>query len=369
MARLEALIAGEIERERFLPFQRFMQLALYAPGLGYYAAGATKLGAAGDFVTAPELSPLFGAALARQVAAIMTAECNTVVELGAGSGRLAAGLLAELARLDRLPGRYCIIELSADLRARQQALLRHALPTLCERVQWLERMPDAIRGIVLANEVLDAVPVALVRTAGADVLELGVVAGCGGDAFAWSARPARGELAAAARELDLPDGYTTEIHLLARALVRTIGAALSHGALLVIDYGFPRREYYHPQRAGGTLMCHYRHHSHADPLALVGLQDITSHLDFSALAQAALDSGMTLLGYATQAHFLINCGLLELLAALDPNDVHRYAPACAAVQTLVGPAEMGELFKVIAFGRGIDRPLLGFRSGNRAGML
>lgn len=346
-----------------------MELALHAPGLGYYAAGAAKFGPQGDFVTAPELTPLFAGALARQLGELIERGCTRIVELGAGTGRMAADILAELQRLDRLPDRYEIVELSADLRARQ-ALTASALPAeLGARLHWLDTLPALSHAVILGNEVLDALPVGLIRVEAGEVQELGVALTADRTAFRWCARPATGALREAARALDLPDGYTTEIHLAAQRLVRTLAEQMTHSVALFIDYGFPVSEYYHPQRSGGTLMCHYRHRAHPDPLCLPGLQDITAHLDFSALARVAVESGAELLGYTQQAHFLMNCGLLDALAALDPQDVRRYAPACAAAQKLLSPAEMGELFKVIAFGRGIDPPLRGFRNGDRSGLL
>ncbi len=369
MARLEASIVAEIRACGSMPFSRFMELALYAPGLGYYVAGAHKLGAGGDFITAPELSPLFGAAVAQQIAEHMAPDCDTLVELGAGTGRLAADVLRELERLDRLPGRYCILEVSPDLAATQRHTLQKSVPALIERVQWLDALPTRIRGVIVANEVLDALPVALVTTRGGAIDELGVAWESGPQRFAWTHRAARGEVRAAAEALRLADGYTTELHLAAQGLVRAVGEALEHGVAIFVDYGFPRREDYHPQRTTGTLMCHYRHHAHPDPLRLVGLQDITSHLDFTALAEAAADVGLEILGYTTQAHFLIDCGILDRLSALGPDDGATYARACAGVQPLLSPAEMGELFKVIAFGRGVARPLLGFRTADRSGRL
>jgi len=369
MQRLEALIMDEIGAGAFMPFQRYMELALYAPGLGYYSAGATKFGADGDFVTAPELSQLFGATLAQQIAQLMDLGCERVLELGAGTGRMAADILLELTRLDRLPRSYEIVEVSGDLRSRQLDTLRTTVPELCGRIHWRDGLPERFEGVILGNEVLDALPVALVRAQGGAIRELGVAATPDRESFTWTTRPAQGQLLRAATALALPEDYTTEVHMAAHGMVRTLGTILEHGAALFIDYGFPQAEYYHPQRATGTLMCHYRHHSHADPLVLPGLQDITSHIDFSAIATAAAESGLDLLGYAPQARFLMNCGLLEQLGRIDPQDVRRYAPACAGAQTLLSPAEMGELFKVIAFGRGIDEPLLGFQAGDRSGRL
>ncbi|MPZ45629.1 MAG: class I SAM-dependent methyltransferase [Betaproteobacteria bacterium] len=373
LARSRALrerVLDEIERDGFLPFARFMELALYAPGLGYYASGTPKLGAAGDFVTAPETTAFFGAALAAQLAELIAAGCEDIVELGAGSGILAADILRELERRDRLPRRYGILEISAALAERQRTTLRETVPHLLDRVHWLERLPQRIRGVVLGNEVLDAMPTALVTCRNEALLELGVTRKApASDELTWSSRPARGELLHAAQALQLPEGYTTELHLAARALVRALSDTLERGVVLLLDYGFTRREYYHPQRNRGTLMCHYRHYAHDDPLQLVGLQDISVHVDFSALADAAHESGLKVLGYATQAHLLINCNILDRLASIPVNDTVRYTKAAAGVQKLLSPAEMGELFKAIAFGRGIEPPLLGFSSGDRRATL
>jgi SAM-dependent MidA family methyltransferase len=361
--QLNALIRREIGAAGgWLPFARYMELALYAPGLGYYSAGSRKLGAAGDFVTAPELSPLFGRALARQLAELVRQGLPGILELGAGSGALAATLLTELAALGSLPERYNILEVSADLRERQQARLAQFVPQFADRVHWLDALPDRLHAIVIANEVLDAVPVQRVRVDQGTAQEMGVVAAA--DGYAWACRPAGAALAAAARALSLPDDYETEISLAAHALVADLGRRLERGALLFIDYGFPAREFYHPQRNRGTLMCHYRHHAHADPFLWPGLQDITAHVDFSAIARAA--PGLDLLGYTSQAQFLINCGITELLAAVPAADAARYAPLAAQAQKLLSPAEMGELFKVIALGRGITAPLPGFSRGDKS---
>ena len=362
--RLVSLISAEIASGGgWISFARYMELALHAPGLGYYSAGAHKLGAAGDFVTAPELSGLFGQTLARQAAQVLRAGIPDVMELGAGSGRLARDLLAELKALDCLPQRYLILETSAELRERQRALLAREMPQLASRVAWLDALPAAFSALVIGNEVLDAMPVHLVTARDDGIEELGVTATAG--TFAWSARPAAGTVLAIASELDLPSGYTTEIHPAAEAFVRTLATHLERGVALLIDYGFPAREYYHPQRASGTLMCHYRHHAHDDPFCLVGLQDITAHVDFSSLATSAVASGLELLGYANQAQFLINCGITEVLARTPSEDAAAYLPLAAQAQQLVSPAEMGELFKAIAFGKALDAPLLGFNSGDK----
>ena len=362
-ARLQRLIRGEIQAGGgWISFSRYMELALYAPGLGYYSAGSHKLGAAGDFITAPELSPLFGRTMARQVAELLAQDIPDVIELGAGSGALAAVLLSELAALNQLPQRYLILEVSADLRQRQQAHLAATVPLLADRVSWLDRLPDQLQAVVIGNEVLDALPVHRIRVDQGGVEEIGVIAN--NDHFAWACRTAPATLQQAVSGEDLPDDYESEINLAAPALISSLAQGLTRGALLFFDYGFPAQEFFHPQRNRGTLMCHYRHHAHADPFLWPGLQDITAHVDFSAVAQAG--AGLELLGYTGQAQFLINCGITELLAAVPAADTARYAPLAAQAQQLLSPAEMGELFKVIALGRGITGPLLGFRHGDRS---
>lgn len=361
---LAAQIRAEIEASGgWISFARYMTLALYAPGLGYYSAGSAKLGPSGDFVTAPELSPLFAQCLARQLADILEAAPGDVLELGAGSGALAADLLAALAALGRAPERYAILEVSAELRERQRALIEQRAGVLARRVQWLEDIPDAFSGAVVANEVLDAVPTHLVRVEGGTIEEIGVTVAA--EVFALAPKPAAGELLEAARALALPDGYTTEINLASRALTTRLARALDRGAIVLIDYGFGAAEYYHPQRSSGTLMCHYRHRAHGDALALPGLQDITAHVDFTSIAAAGADAGLQVLGYASQAQFLVNTGITELLAETPASDARVYAPLAAQAQTLLSPAEMGELFKVLALGRGVPLPLRGFARGDR----
>jgi len=349
----------------WIGFQRYMQLALYAPGLGYYMAGARKLGRDGDFVTAPEISPLFGQTLARQVAQVLDAGLQEVIEIGAGSGALAASLLAELEHLGALPDRYLILELSADLRERSRDTLAACVPHLMERVAWLNVLPPACSGVVLGNEVLDAMPVGIVRATDAGIEEAGVAVAADGS-LAWAWRPASADLTEAARALQLPPGYMTEIGLVARGFIRSVAETLQRGIALFIDYGFPLREYYHPQRATGTLMCHYRHHAHTDPFFLPGLQDITSHVDFTSIADAGSAAGMELLGYTTQAQFLINCGITDVLARVPAEDAVRYLPLSNQANRLLSPSEMGELFKVIAFGKGFEAPLVGFANGDRS---
>ncbi len=348
-------------------FARYMELALYAPGLGYYMAGARKLGRDGDFVTAPEISPLFGRALARQIAPLVAGGLSEILEIGAGSGALAADLLLELERLGNPPRRYLILELSADLRSRSRDTLAARAPRFLERVAWLNVLPPAFTGVVIGNEVLDAMPVHRVIRSRGDTLEEFVQYDEQADRFVGLAGPATHEALRAAGELQLPDDdYRTEIHLRARTFIRSLGAILDRGVALFFDYGYPRHEYYHPQRAQGTLMCHYRHRAHDDPFFLPGLQDITSHIDFSAIARAGADGGLELLGYASQAQFLINCGLTDILAETPAEDVAAYAPQAAQVHKLLSPAEMGELFKVIALGKGMTGPLRGFERGDKS---
>jgi SAM-dependent MidA family methyltransferase len=363
--KLARLIAGEIRSGGgWLPFARYMELALYAPGLGYYMTGARKLGRDGDFVTAPEISRLYGRALARQIEQLAALGFDEILEIGAGSGALAADLLTELERLGRPPRRYLILDLSPDLRDRSRDTLAARAPRMLERVAWLNALPPAFAGIVIGNEVLDAMPVHVFERTGGEILELGV--GLGQDGFRWAAHSRPSAPHSPEPSLFPVDGYRTEVQFVARGFVRSVGEALARGAALFIDYGFPRQEYYHPQRARGTLMCHYRHRAHDDPFFLPGLQDITTHLDFSALAQAGREGGLELLGYASQAQFLINCGITGILAETPATDVASYAPLAAQAHKLLSPAEMGELFKVIAFGKGVSAPLLGFAQGDRS---
>jgi SAM-dependent MidA family methyltransferase len=362
------LIAADIGRQGWIDFARYMELALYAPGLGYYAAGSTKFGGAGDFVTAPEISPLFSRTLARQIAQLLEIAGDQVIELGAGSGRMARDLLLALAELDALPSRYSMVEVSAELRARQQQMLQDLPDSLRSRVQWLDTTPARINGVVLGNEVLDAVPVQLVAWHDQETLERGVA--WDGRAFAWAERPLQpGPLAARSGALSPSPPYISEVSLTVAALVRTLASALERGALLFIDYGFGRAEYYHPQRNRGTLMCHYRHHAHDDPFFAPGLQDITSHVDFTSVALAGVEAGLKLAGYTTQAHFLVNAGITELLAHTPPQNVAEYLPLAAQAHKLLSPAEMGELFKVIAMTRGIEDELVGFRAGDKSRLL
>lgn len=354
----------------WLPFDAFMALALYTPGLGYYARGGQPFGhlpvsrggqPGSDFVTAPELSPLFGAALARQVGqALAAAQAHSVWEFGAGSGALAEQLLDALDAQGHVVQQYAIVDVSGALRAQQaQRLARFGA-----RVQWLDQWPLRMHGVVVGNEVLDAMPVQLLHFDGSHWHERGVVAVGNAETtsesqgFAWQDRPT-------ALRPPLPDenflpGTTTEIHLQAQAFIRTLASRLDCGMALLIDYGFPDAEYYHPQRSDGTLMCHRAHRADSNPLADVGDKDITAHIDFSAIALVAQDAGLAVAGYTTQAHFLMNCGLLDLLLTAD---LRQRANA----QKLLTEHEMGELFKAIALVKGLPgfRPL-GFAAGDRS---
>ena len=324
----------------WISFARYMELALQV----YYGRDDRQFGARGDFVTAPELGSLFGRTLARQLRELE----GPILELGAGTGALAETLLEEFER------EYLILETSAALRSRQAARLGG-------RVKFLERLPQAFRGVIIANEVVDAIPVHAVGWRATGVMERGV-----SSQLAWQERPASGAVLHAAKAIEVPVPYDSEIGLAGQAWMRSLAAHLAQGVILVIDYGFPRAEYYHPQRSMGTLMCHARHRAHGDPFAQPGEQDITAHVDFSALARAAREGGLEVLGYATQAQFLVNCGITDVLGEANIENALHYAPIAAEAQQLLSPAEMGELFKVLAVGRGVKQPLMGFVRGNRS---
>lgn len=347
-----------------ISFAEFMQYALYAPNLGYYSAGQTKLGAAGDFTTAPEMTPLFGATLARAILPILPKCGGQIFELGAGSGALAVSVLKELAAQNCPPQNYFIVDLSADLIARQRQRIAQEAPEFLDKVHWLDHLPEEMSGVVLANEVLDAVPCELIRwDENGKAWQMGVI--WNGQAFDFKAKniddPA---LAAAVLALPKQRDYLSEINPAACALVKTLGEKLRQGTLIFLDYGFPRAEYYHAERRSGTLMCHYRHHAHADPLILLGLQDITAHVDFTAIAEAGTAAGLDLIGYLTQAQFLLNAGILDLLQAL-PAQTADYFRAASSLQSLLSPAEMGELFKVMIFGRGVALDWAACAAGDR----
>ena len=351
-----------------LPFDRYMELALYAPGLGYYVNGRRKLGEGGDFVTAPELSPVFGACVANQVAECLGhMDGGSVLEFGAGSGRLAADMLLQLARLESLPRRYLILEVSPDLRALQRATLAERVPQLLDRVEWLDGMPAAgFVGVVVANELLDAMPVHRFRRGADGWQELAVVMRDESFEDHWTAVHSPGLVEALARlwpgDVDVSEGYSSEINLRLGPWLAALASRLERGYLLLIDYGYTQREYYHPERRQGTLICHFRHRAYADPYLLPGLQDITANVDFSAVAQSAVSAGMQLAGYTTQAHFLIDNGLDRQVSELDFADIAHSMQVMQGVKRLTLPSEMGERFKVIALAADTPATLAGFRT-------
>ena len=363
----------------WLSFAEFMELALYAPGLGYYSAGSVKLGAGGDFVTAPEVSDLFSRCVARQCADVLAETGGEILELGAGTGRMAVTILKSLAEIGVLPNRYAILEVSADLSDRQRARVQQLPPELRERVVWLDRLPETpIRGVVLANEVLDALPVQrfVVREGRARELGVGLVsaelgAGLGGarlgpglagtGALAW--QEAAADFAAATamlRELPepLPDGYASELCPRVEPWITSVGQCLDQGALLLFDYGLPRAHYYHPQRTDGTLRCYFKQRAHSDPFINIGVQDITAWVDFTRVGEAALAAGLEVAGFATQAAFLLGTGIEAMTA--EATDVATRARLAGEARRLLLPGEMGESFKVMALCRNLQQPLRGF---------
>lgn len=370
-AAVTGLIREHIARAGgWLSFERFMELALYAPGLGYYSAGSSKIGAAGDFVTAPEVSDLFSQCLARQCAEVLRA-CGRgeILELGAGTGRMAATLLTALAHSDALPERYAILEVSADLAARQRERLAELPAALRARVVWLTRLPERpIEGLILANEVADALPCRRF-TLGADgIEELGVAAGASaaGEAAVLQVRSAAADALLtqacagilAGLPARLPHGYSSEVCLRVAPWIASLGECLGRGALLLCDYGLPRSQYYHPQRMDGTLRCHFKHRVHDDPCINVGVQDITAWVDFTRVADAALAAGLEVAGFATQAAFLLATGIEELVTRAP--DGSPRARLAGEARRLLMPGEMGEAFKVMALTRAWDEPLQGF---------
>ena len=380
---LAGLIRAELAAAGgWLSFERFMELALYEPGLGYYSAGSVKIGVGGDFVTAPEVSDLFNRCVARQCAEILTATGGEILELGAGTGRMAATVLTALAAQGVLPERYAILEVSADLAARQRARLAQLPPQLRERVVWLEGLPQSpLRGVMLANEVADALPCRRFTWRDGAVRELGVAldettASAGGAtggapeaggeeiSFREQSAAAQAPLARACEGLlaslegELPPGYVSELCLRVEPWIASLSECLGRGVLLLCDYGLPRRHYYHRERASGTLRCHFKQRAHADPYINVGVQDITAWVDFTRIAEAALAADLTVSGFATQAAFLLATGLEGLVA--EAGDGGPRARLAGEARRLVLPEEMGEAFKFMALTRGYDAPLCGF---------
>lgn len=360
---LQQIIIDDIRQHQgWIPFSRYMELALYAPDLGYYSGGATKLGKDGDFTTAPEMSALFGATLATLAGKLFAQTTAQVMEFGAGTGKLARDFLTECQLSGIAIERYFIVELSGELRARQEDLLKDF-----PQVVWLQEMPASFSGIVLGNEVLDAMPVDLVRKTADGWCEIGVALAEDGDAarLQYRERACDADKCMQIPDADeLPVGYLTEVHAVASGFMHSLAQMLNAGcaatgkgaAAILIDYGFPAHEYYHPQRSQGSLMCHYRHHAHPDPFYLPGLQDITAHVDFTAMARAALEENLSVLSYTSQAGFLLESGIADILSRTSPEEVMAYLPQANALQKLISPAEMGELFKVLVVGSGIDLP-------------
>ena len=352
--------AAELIRERitaaggWISFADFMEMALYAPGLGYYSAGAVKLGASGDFVTAPEVSDLFSRCVARQCADVLAATGGDILELGAGTGRMAACVLQSLAEIRVLPDKYHILEVSADLADRQRARLGELPKELRDRVIWLDRLPAApMRGVVLANEVLDALPVQRFVVRAGHARELGVA--LVGDGFAW--QESSSEISDIPAE-DLPDGYISEVCSRVDPWIAGVSQCVSQGALLLFDYGLPRAHYYHPQRADGTLRCYFKQRAHDNPFINIGVQDITAWVDFTRVADAGLAAGLEIAGFVTQAAFLLGTGIEAMTMEVD--DVALRARLAGEARRLLMPGEMGESFKVMALCRDLDVPLRGF---------
>ena len=345
-----------------IPFQQYMQAALFEPGLGYYRCGTEKFGAVGDFVTAPELSALFGQSLARFIQQITAAD--NVLEVGAGSGRLAVSILETLKAQSSLPETYYILELSNELRGRQRQAIQAALPEYLDQVVWLDAMPESFRGVVIANELLDAMPVTRFRLDNDLLLEEYVV--CNENELAYIYEPTSNQrLISRIEELKQQtsigeiESYYSEVNFVAEDWLKSLADGIESGVVLIIDYGYPRNAYYHAQRYMGTLMCHYQHRAHPDPLILPGIQDITAHIDFTAMADAALEAGMEVIGFTTQAHFLLNLGLLDLLDA-QQQDLPDFLQASGQVKRMTLPSEMGESFKVMAFTKNYDGDVGGF---------
>jgi SAM-dependent MidA family methyltransferase len=363
--KLIELIKNEIiHTNGAISFKRYMELSLYAPGLGYYAAGSIKLGKEGDFITAPEISPLFSCAIANALIPVLT-RVKIVLEVGAGSGRMAADILNFLAAKDALPDEYWILELSADLRERQRETIKNTIPDFIDKVKWLDTLPQQFSGVVVANELLDAMPVQLFQKTENDFNEINV--GWDGQKFVFLLCPSSDarlqhrlhEIESVAGAAFTP-GYLSEVNFAAEDWIQSIAERLQQGLILLIDYGFPQHEYYHPQRDQGTLMCHYRHRSHTDPFVYPGLQDITAHVDFTAMADAALAADLNVVGYTNQVSFLMGAGLIDLAAAVDQSDIKNQMNVASEIKKLTLPHEMGELFKVIGFSKNCDVTLPAF---------
>ncbi len=363
--KLIALIKSEIDKKGgVISFQRYMELVLYAPGLGYYAAGSIKLGEEGDFITAPEISPLFSQALANAILPIIDSQ-QIILEVGAGRGRMAADILVYLKQQNKLPKEYWILELSADLRQRQKSIIEKSIPEFIDKVKWLDTLPEQFSGVVLANELLDAMPVQLFQKVEKGINEVNVI--WLDDKFVFQFNPntddrlmARVTDIEAELKIELATGYVSEINFAAEDWLKSIAERLQQGVIVLIDYGFPRHEYYHAQRKQGTLMCHYRHRTHPDAFVYPGLQDITAHVDFTSMADAALEANLQVIGYTNQVSFLMGAGLLELADIENESDTKQQMETASQIKKLTLPHEMGELFKVIGFSKNCDVVLPAF---------
>lgn len=363
-ANLQTLLAEEIKKHRnWIPFSRFMELVLYTPQYGYYTGGSHKIGNDGDFITSPTLTPLFARTLARQLQELLPQTAGNIYEFGAGTGQLAADLLGSIS--DGI-NRYYIIEISPELAARQKDLIQTLAPQAAQKIVHLSALPETFDGIIIGNEVLDAMPVEIIRKdEGGSFEHVGVC--LDNDRFTYSARPLHDLQLSALASLYFPkitSPYTSELHPQQYAFIRTLASRLEHGCMIFIDYGFDAAQYYHPQRNQGTLIGHYRHHVIHNPFDFIGLADLTAHVNFTDIAQAGTDAGLDLIGYLPQSHFLLNLGITELLAQTGKTDSATYIREATAVQKLINQHEMGELFKVIAFGKNIGIDWAGFRFGD-----
>lgn len=361
---LQQLIAQTISKQNgWLSFHDYMNMALFAPNLGYYTGGSHKIGSAGDFVTAPSLTPLFGLTIAKQIEALLPQTAGNVYEFGAGTGELAVSLLAGIA--PTALQNYYIVDVSPELKQRQLALIAEKLPEHVHKVSFLEQLPDQFDGIIIGNEVLDAMPCHVVRWQDGQILEMGVT--LEQEQFQWQAKAITegAVFEAASRLTPATSPFTSELHLNQISFIATLAQRLERGAIIMIDYGFDEAQFYHPQRSMGTLIGHYRHHIVDDPFFWPGLMDLTSHVNFTAIAQAAVDNDLDLIGYTSQAHFLFNLGITDVLMSRH-SDINnkQYLQDAAHLQQLIAPHEMGELFKVIAMGKNVDVNWQGFAHGD-----
>jgi SAM-dependent MidA family methyltransferase len=371
-APLSELIKTKIASQGALSFADFMEQALYAPGLGYYVAGKHKFGASGDFVTAPEISSLFSHSVARQCIQVLAdIPSAPILELGAGTGRMALDILLYLETQSCLPQHYFILELSPDLQAQQKETFIQSAPHLQNKVVWIRALPTHFKGVILANEVMDALPVHCFRWTGAFFLERCVTYNAARNQFVWQENsiPENSALDLALRNLPsetFSTNYCSEINLLLPAWIASLSDTLEEGLILLLDYGFPQKEFYHPERSQGSLMCHYQHRAHADPFVHIGHQDITAHVDFTAVAIAAEEAQLDIAGYTNQANFLFNTDILKDFEAQIASEAGLPSTQLQhALRQLIEPHEMGELFKCIALTRGFKNTLMGFHTGDR----